>query len=153
MPASSHRTEPTVSSPPAELHFSAWPLRDEGVAPWLLLTVSAALAIAGGYISRSLPLGLMCLAALWISLWRVWLPVRYDLGPRGVVETVLGRRHRIGWTQVARYEIRRRGVLLLATHESTPLRTLQALYVPWGRRQTEVLEIVRFYLDRSSSAK
>ena len=147
MPAS-HRPTPAISSPPAELHLESWPLRDEGVSGWVLLLGSAALATLAGYLSESLPLGLLSFAALFAALWRLWMPRRYSLGPRGVAETVLGRTRRIPWTQIARYEARRRGVLLLATHEPTPLRTLQARYVPWGRHRSEVLEMVRYYLDR-----
>lgn len=148
MPASSPRIAPVVGSPPEEIHLISWPLRDEGAGPWVLLLGAATLAGTTGYFAQSLPIGLLFLAALWLSLWRLWLPVRYDLGQRGVVETVLGRQSRIGWSHVAGYEVRRNGVLLLATHEPTLLRTLQARYVPWGGRRSQVLEMVRYYLDR-----
>jgi hypothetical protein len=149
MPASTDgRYSPTLGTPPAEVHLASWPLRDDGLSAWILLLGAAGLATLGGYLSDSLPTGLLCFAALMLAQWRLWLPIRYDLGPRGVAETYLRRTRRIPWSQIARYEVRRRGVLLHATHEPTPLRMLQARYVPWGRKRSEVLEMVRYYLDR-----
>src|SRR5262245_39826429 len=149
MPISTdRRLTPPRGTPAAELHLASWPLRDEGLSAWVLLFSAAALAALGGYLSDGLTACLVCFAALFVALRRLWFPMRSHIGPRGVAETYLRRTRRIPWSQIARYEVRRRGVLLHATHEPTTLRMFQARYIPWGRRRAEVLETVRYYLER-----
>ena len=83
---------------------------------------------------------------LAITLWRTWLPVRYQIGGGGIVQVALGRRRRIPWTAILRYEVRPGGVLLLPDAIVTPLSPLRGLYLPWGGQREAVLASCEYYL-------
>lgn len=127
-----------------------WPLRDEGLRAWLMLGLLAALAAAAGGAARSWPMAVFVLASLAVAAWRLWVPVTFEVGPKGLVQTALGRRRRIGWGELARCEPRRHGVLLLWEAEPGPLTPLRGLYIRW-RDQSQrdaLIETLDFYLSR-----
>jgi hypothetical protein len=148
-------TEPAAEShhPPGSLQLTNWPLRDDAPPAWSSLIGAAALAGLAGWLSGSGAMGLLSFAALAVSLWRYWIPVVYEFGPRGVAEFVLTRRRRISWRAIARYEVRRRGVLLLADAGHSPLAPLRSLYIRWGRQREELLAIVEYYLGARNSRR
>jgi hypothetical protein len=84
-----------------------------------------------------------------LAIWRIWIPVCFELGPRGIGQTMLGRRLRIPWRAVARYEITRRGVVFLPENNRIPLRSL---YVRWRDRREPLLELIRYYFVPRSNA-
>jgi len=97
-------------------------------------------------VSGSLALAGVAVAALAISLWRFLLPAEIELSPDGVVFRGLGRTRRIDWRRIGRYEIQRRGVLILPETDSAPLDYLRGLYLPWRDHRDEVLALLDRYL-------
>ena len=92
-------------------------------------------------------MGLLVFAALGLAAWRLWIPVRFEFSSNGVIQTVMGRRRRIPWAEFDRYEIRRRGVLLLADADPSPLGALRGLFVRWQNQRDELLEILDFFVN------
>jgi hypothetical protein len=132
---------------PPSVQLVNWPLRDDGVRAWLMVTMFLAVAVVAASISRSPSMGLVVFAALALAAWRLWIPVRFEFSSNGVVQTVLGRRRRIPWAEFDRYEIRRHGVLLLADAETTPLGALRGLFVRWQNQRDELLELLNFFIN------
>lgn len=135
-----------LGSPPADVELVNWPLRDGGPRVWLALVTVVAAPLAAAAWADNLAVGLICVAALAVSLWRVWIPVRFQFGPKGIVQEVFGRRRRIAWSAIRRCEVRRQGVLLLPTYDRRPLAVVAGLYVRWGAKRDELLTIVNYYL-------
>ena len=131
---------------PQEFTLSVWGLRDLGWYGWLNLLLAGAVSYAVAWATGNSWLGWVVLAVLFATLWRFWLPIRFELGPQGVSQTVLGRTIRIPWTGVLNYEIRSRGVMLYADHVLTPLSALRGLYLPYGGQREAVLGHVEYYL-------
>ncbi len=108
----------------------------------LVLIVS----LAVGWTSRSPWLGLLAVVALLLSLWRLWLPVRFEFDARGVQQIVFQRRRFIPWSAIARYEINPRGVLLLNHSQAFPLTALRGLYVAArGDQHCELVRLIDYY--------
>ncbi len=122
-----------------------WPLRDGGIWAWAMLGGIVAIATCAGLVANSRAMGGVCFAALAIASWRLWLPVTFEFRSRGVVTRVLGRSRQIPWSQIARFEVRRHGLLLFADNDTSPIASLRAVYVRWNRQRSEILEVVRFY--------
>jgi hypothetical protein len=85
------------------------------------------------------------------------VPVRFDLGPEGVTETVLGRRRRIAWRKVAEFALKRRGVMLYPFPEERRRFAPRSMYIRGGRQRDRLVEVVSFYVGsqtprRSSSS-
>jgi len=113
------------------------------------IALAAALGLAGlaGWAASSVSVGITVGLLLAITLWKTWLPVRYQLGGSGITQQVLFWRRRIPWTAIRRHELRPGGVLLAPDAELTPLAPLRGLYLHWGSRKTEVLSHLEYYLQ------
>ncbi len=154
MTSQSVRKQPAVAAPkPVELLLANWPLRDDGPLGWLVAIGAVAASVAVGWVAHSALMGVVSFAALSIALWRLWVPVTFELGPRGVVQIVLGRRRRIPWSSLARYQVRSRGVLLLADDGRGPAAALRGLFLRWGRHREVLLAVVERYLGHRESRK
>lgn len=103
------------------------------------------MAAVAGVVAHSGLMGGGCFAALAIAAWRLWVPVTFEFRSRGVIYSVLGRSRRIPWTQIARYEVRPRGLLLFAEDDKSPLAALRSTYVQWNGQQAAIKEVVEFY--------
>lgn len=148
--SSTERAVGRAANAPSTVLLVNWPLRDDGAWGWLMLMLFAAIAVGAGHISHSTPMAYVVFAALVISAWRLWLPTRFELGSKGVIQSVLGRRRRIVWAEFARYEIRRNGVLLLADKEKSSLVVFRGLYVRWRDQREALLEVVDFFINARS---
>lgn len=160
MPGSTQRPIPAplrIRVAPEEITLSSWGLRDLGWYGWANLLLAAAGAYGAGWLTGWPWAGWVVWGLLFGALWRFWLPIRFELGPHGIEQTVLGRGTKIPWTAIRRYEVRPRGVLLFADAMQMPLSPLRALYLPWSGQREQVLAHLEYYLaawtqaDRSAA--
>lgn len=146
----SSQSEPTrLTRPPEPLRIVNWPLKDERWSSGCMLAAMAAAGFTVMSITGSVILGLFTFAAFGVSVWRLWLPVTFDFGQRGIVQTCWKRQRRIPWPQVARYEVLAHGVLLSADADRTVLSPLRSIYVRWNKQKDELLEQLDFFLSES----
>ena len=82
---------------------------------------------------------------LVLALWRLWIPVTYQLGRDAVVETAWRRWRHIDWLAVTHVQVHPRGVLLVADRTSTPLATVGGIFIPWKNSRAEVLDVIEHY--------
>ena len=151
---SSSAKEPSASRPqppPRSVRVVNWPLRDGGLRAWGMLIALGLMAAGAGVVAESGLMGGCCFAALAIAAWRLWVPVSFEFRSRGVIYGVLGRSWQIPWTQIARYEARPRGLLLLADDDTCSLAFLRSLYVSWNGQRAAILEVVTFYMTARGS--
>jgi hypothetical protein len=99
-------------------------------------------------VTGRLHLALLAVAALGIALWRFFLPTTFELNSEGVSQWRFGRRRRIPWREIRRYDVYSSGVLLLPVADACPLDACGGLFLPWGKHRPEVLAHVHYYLDR-----
>ncbi len=125
-----------------------WPLRDEPIGSSLALALAAGAGWLTVWATDSAAMGIAIVALLGVTLWRTWLPVRYQLGSSGVVQSVLGWQRRLAWLEIARYELQHEGVILFCDAEGAPLAALSGVYIRWGEHQDKVQAILEFYLPR-----
>lgn len=132
---------------PEELTLRDWPLVDRPVGSWSALALAIGLSCLAGWAASSVALGMAVGLLLAITLWKTWLPLRYQLGGSGIAQQFLFWRRRIPWTAIRRHELRTGGVLLVPDHELTTLAPLRGLYLHWGSRKAEVLSHLDYYLQ------
>ncbi|MEX2174773.1 MAG: hypothetical protein WD872_10455 [Pirellulaceae bacterium] len=135
---------------PEDVRLVVWPLVQQPVGSLLALGATAAAGGLVGWSTGQAWSGAIAAAALAITLWRTWLPVTYELGPRGITQKLLGRRRRIDWLAIRSYEASERGVLLAPDPQMTALSPLRGLYLPWVGQREQVLAILQHYLPSSS---
>ncbi len=122
--------------------FGRSPLRSAAVVLGVL-GVGCAVGIALG----SWPLGLLAAGALLTTLWRFFTPVTFRISDDGVDQWVYGRRLRIPWRAIRRYEVCAAGVLLVPHGERSIMAPFRSLYLPWEGHCDEVLAYMRHYLS------
>lgn len=130
---------------PRSVRVVNWPLRDGGFRAWGMLSGLSAVAAGAGVTAGSGVMGGVCFIALAMAAWRLWVPVTFEFRSRGVVMTVLRRSRQIPWTQIARYEARKHGLLLFAEVDTSPMATLKSIYIRWVGQRPAILEVVKFY--------
>ena len=131
---------------PEEVLIDDWPLRDRPMASSLGLTLAAGLVWLAVWATRNVPVGAAIGAVLLVTLWRTWLPVHYELGSGGIVQSVLGWRRRIPWTAIRRYEPRSDGVLLFADATTVGFAPLRGLYLYCGDKRDAVIAQLQHHL-------
>ncbi len=131
---------------PETIQIVNWPLRDEGLRIWLVGLVMIGIGMLAAEISNSAAMGTFCGAALLLSTWRFWLPVTFELGTKGLVQSTLIFRWRIPWRCFARFETRPQGVWLMRDAEPTPWSSMRGIHVQCRDQQEQVLDSLRFFL-------
>jgi hypothetical protein len=132
------------------VRITNWPLRDDGWSAWAMVAAIPIVGLLVGGISSSVAVGLFTSAAFAVSLWRLFVPVTFDFGSRGIVQTLRKGRRRIPWNHVARYGVLSHGVLLSPDPEQTALAPLRSTYVRWNDQRAELIAVLDFYLNRKN---
>jgi len=131
---------------PEEVTVRFWGLRDQPLGTWFCIILGAAVSLAVGSFLGNEWYGWGMLVLVLITLWRTWIPLRFEIGPPGITQIVLGRRTRILWTSILNYRLYSRGVLLLPDAAVTPLSPLRGLFLPWGSQRERVVANIEYYL-------
>jgi hypothetical protein len=132
--------------PATQLVLVNWPLWDQPLLAWATVAGAAGLTAAAAIVARAPLAAAIVGGAFAICLWRLWLPVRFEIGPRGVVEVILGRRRRIAWNAIGEYRADSRGIRLSPFADSPLRAALRGVYIHCGSRQAEVLSCMEYYL-------
>lgn len=141
-----HETGFDIRTAPPLVQWRSWPFATRyrhtaGVATVLFL-VAAIVSWETGAVGW----GMVAAAVIAMALWRSILPVRFELNANGLTEHSWGRKRRIPWASIRRYELLPRGVVIFPASSPAPLDTLRSLYVPWDDHREEVLAQFRYYL-------
>lgn len=138
-----------LMGPPPPVRLRSWPLRDEKLPVLSILTAAAIASGLAGWFAGSVYLGAAALLALNLALWRFWIPIEYELGRKGILQTIFTWQRRSPWRQFQRYQVCNQGVLLLGDNDRSVLGQLKGLYIPWQNRQREVMAVIEHYLGTS----
>ena len=128
--------------------FRRWPLRDEPIPSAIVFLVVVALSIGISYLGGTYWWGMVAATALLVSLWRMWIPVEFELCDLGVIQTAMRRSWRKPWDAYVGYEVRNDGFLLVPVEDSSLLGRLKGLYIPFGDQRDDILEVLAEYLPR-----
>ncbi len=129
------------------IRWQSWPLMKNPLRSGAVLAGVAAVGLLVWTAVGSWPLGLLASAALAVALWRYFLPITFALSEYGVDQWIYGRRLRIPWRAIRRYQVCSAGVLLVPHGERTIMAPFRSLYLPWEGHCDEVLAYMRHYLN------
>ena len=131
---------------PEEVTVRFWGLRDDPFGTWLRIVIGIGAAIAAGSFLGNEWWGWGTFAIVLLTLWRSLIPLRFEIGPQGITQNVLGRSTRIVWTSILNYRVYSSGVMLFPDAVVVPLSPLRGLYLPWGLQKERVLANIEYYL-------
>jgi hypothetical protein len=121
-------------------------MRDEPLRTMLIAILEIALAAAASHFTRNLGMGILVAALLVPASWTLWVPLKFELGAKGIIRNVLGWRRRISWSEFTGYETHTHGVYLCHYSNHQPLTTVRGLFLPSKAPHTELLAVLDFYL-------
>lgn len=130
-----------------ELSLVRLPIRDDHIAQVAILILLLVLILLtySGTVSVWISLGvvIMCL----IATWKLFIPVRIDLGPRGIIQTTFAGTRKTPWREIARYETHSHGVILYLTHDDSPLAGFASIDLSCRGMKSDLETIVHFYME------
>ena len=132
--------------PPPAIRWRSWPLREDWTKAAMVLAGIAGTSVLVHSMGVAPHMTFLAMTALAVALWRFFIPVAFELSADGVDQHILGRRRRLPWQAIRRYEKSTTGVLLLPHADRCPMDVFRGLYLPWADRRDEVLAQVEFYL-------
>jgi hypothetical protein len=136
-----------IPSPGAfpELNLRNWPLGQNGWRSWLVVVGTAGMGLVAAGVSGSVAMGILSSGVLMLSMWRFWIPVRYYIRSRGIVEQSLGRRRLIPWHAIRQCRLRKQGVVLLLDDKQLLFDGLGAKYIEGQDQQQSLVAAINFY--------
>jgi hypothetical protein len=138
---------PAKAPPP--LVWRSWPLVDEGTQHWPVLGVTIAFAAICGLVMASIAIFAVVLAVQWLALWRLLLPVEYELNEREIRQTVLGRSTRVAWSAIRRCQILPEGLFLSPDAQRRPFARWRGRFIPWGEHRADILAVINKHAAES----
>jgi len=138
---------------PEEVTIEDWPLRQRPVGSLLAIALAAGLAWLAGWATENWEIGALVAVALAVTLWRTWLPIRYELSGSGILQSVFGWRRRIPWAAVQEVELRSDGVLFSPDPMVAPLTPLRGLYLHWGQQRDAVVTHLEYYVPNAAATR
>ncbi|GHT24301.1 hypothetical protein FACS189419_09170 [Planctomycetales bacterium] len=72
----------------------------------------------------------VCLLLLLLTVWHIFLPVKFEINAQGIIRTVLGRRWFIAWRDIKGYQIRYNGLLLLPQNKRYFVESFNGFFLP-----------------------
>ena len=133
----------------SEIFITNWPLRDEGPAAWAFGLTCIVVPVGLGYLLDALTLGCLGSVALLLTFWRLFVPVSYFVGAKGITETCWGRSRLIYWRDLATYLRRRDGITLVLLTRDRLKPSHRRLYIHAGTRLEELSAVMSQHLNET----
>lgn len=131
---------------PTPIRWRNWALRDKPLRAALVAVALAALGLVVFRLTGQAVMSWIGALAMGVALWRLFLPVDYELSVGGVDQWILGRRYHSSWQSIRGYEVCTAGAVLLPQGPVCPLDALFGVYLPWMQHRNEVLAHLRQHL-------
>jgi hypothetical protein len=131
------------------LSWRSWPLRDRPRWWWLPIVGILSIAALVAYVGESLLLALVMAMALAASLWQLFVPIDYEMGPLGLRWSALGRWRVLPWHAIQAYQPRSTGVVLYRRDDPTNIDLLRSLFLPYPNDVDEMLAVLRQHLSHA----
>jgi len=138
-----------IPVPLTSMSFRTWPIVHERTRVWPVLVGVLVVTVAVGVSTDSLGWALTAVTLFALALWRMLLPIYFELSQFGITQRALGRRWSIPWAAIRGYEIHGQGIVLLSRSDDSPVGRLGGIYIPWSAYRSELLELV----DRHMAAR
>ncbi|MBA62708.1 MAG: hypothetical protein CMJ76_10130 [Planctomycetaceae bacterium] len=110
--------------------------------------VYAAVVFSVYWFSQGWAMAAVSLVALMLVSWRLWVPIRFHIGPTGLIQSVLGQQRQLGWGYVQQVLPHRGGlrVIYQTTADQYSLRKTIVICVAYNQ-QEDLKSTFEYYLQ------
>lgn len=123
------------------------PIRDDHIAQAATLVLILVLAFLTYSGTVSIWIAMLVVLACLAASWKMFVPIRIDLGPRGIIQNSFLGSRKTPWREITRYEVHDQGVILYLTQDDSPLAGFASIDLACRQMKPEVEAIVRFYME------
>jgi hypothetical protein len=146
MPANSDVSYSRNRTSPSPVQLVVWPPRDEPLRMALIASFILAAGVLAASATGGWPTGILISTLLFAATWNLWLPVKFELGPKGIVRSVFRWRRRFPWSEFGSYELQPHGVFLWPLSRETACSPVHGLFLPRETPHPELLQVLDYYL-------
>ena len=147
--ASSSSGSSSALSQRPQFSIQCWQPRSQPLLFTGVLTLYATVVFAVYWFTRDVLMTGVTVTALLLVSWRLWIPVRFHIGPTGVIQSVLGQQRQLGWGYVKQIQPHRGGlrVLYQTAGSELSLRKTLVISVPQSKLEELVTTFEYYMLD------
>jgi hypothetical protein len=132
---SSRRTAPT-------LRWSHWQLAEKPYRCGLLALLAVAAALVIMWLDGRWWVGPLTISVIFLTTWHVWLPISWEIGPRGIAQHVGPFWRSLAWHQVASVSLEDGQLVVRPDAPSYWIASLRTLRIPYPDDQEERLRMM-----------
>jgi hypothetical protein len=131
------------------LYWRSWPLVDRPGLSWLAIAGLLSMVAVVAYIGESWLFALAVAVGLAATLWQLFVPVDFEIGPLGLRWSALGRSRSVPWHAIQAYQPRSTGVVLYRRDHPVKIDLLNSVFLPYSSNADEVLAALRQHLSHA----
>ncbi|PHS15233.1 MAG: hypothetical protein COA78_05180 [Blastopirellula sp.] len=124
-----------------------WPVRDEWIATLVSAIFFALIVVLVRVTADSTLSAFLAFVALLVCSWKMWIPISFTLGPRGISSKSILGNNRLAWREIDHYKTHRRGVMLYCTENNSPLANLRSIYIATSEPVEELQQLIDYYQE------
>ena len=122
-----------------QFSIQCWQPRSQPLLFAGVLVLYATVVFAVYWFTRDVLITSVTVTALLLASWRLWIPIRFHIGPTGVIQSVLGQQRQLGWGYVKQIQPHRGGLRVLYQSAGSELSLCRTLVISVPQSQLEEL--------------
>jgi len=132
------------------IQYRIWSLWERKLSSLVILFLTVALTLAIYRLTDKTHLAVAACALLLGSVWRLFIPMQFELSSDGITQWVFGYRRTIHWREVRSYVIQKEGILILPHRTRYPLDAIRGIFIAIPQEyRIAVQRRFLFFLERT----
>jgi len=132
------------------IQYRIWSLWERKLSSLVILFLTTGLVLAVYHLTGKMHLAIAACVLLLGSLWRLFVPMQFELSAEGMTQWVFGYRRTILWSEIRAYVIQKEGILILPHRTRYPLDAIRGIFIPIPKKyRIAVQRRFLFFLERT----
>ncbi|MCL2305996.1 MAG: hypothetical protein FWC43_11695 [Planctomycetaceae bacterium] len=132
------------------IQYRIWSLWERKFSSLVILTLTAGLSLAVYHFTGKTHLAVAVCVLLLGSVWRLFVPMQFELSADGIRWSVFGYHRTIRWSEIRSYVIQKEGILILPHRTRYPLDAIRGMFIPIPQKyRIAVQRRFLFFLEKT----
>ena len=132
------------------IQYRVWSLWEQKLTSLAIFALTAGLSLTVYHVTGKSYLAITACVLLLGSVWRLFIPMQFELSTEGISRWTFGRRRMILWSDVRAYTFQEEGILILPHTARFSLDAMQGLFIPIPQKyRIAVQRRFLFYVEKA----
>ena len=132
------------------IQYRVWSLWERKLTGLAILALTAGLSFAVYHITDKWYLAFVVCLLLFGSVWRLFIPMQFELSTEGISRWTFGYRRTVLWSDIRAYVFQEEGILILPHTLRYPLDAMRGLFIPIPKKyRIAVQRRFLFYIEKA----